>query len=119
MTIPKEYFHDRLILLLVSVNTFLALLANILIAFNLGDGRSNGYIVQYRANLGLSAFKAGNTPTFIEFMIFALFVLVFNTVLSIRVYHIRRHFSLAILAMTLLLLILVVVVSNVLLLNNR
>ncbi|HSX45133.1 MAG TPA: hypothetical protein VLF39_03460 [Candidatus Saccharimonadales bacterium] len=119
MTIPKNYFRDRLILLLVSINVFLTLLGCGLIALNLsGSASSASYIVQYRANLGLSAPKVGNASTFIEFMLFAVFTLVFNNILSIRVYHIKRHFSIVILSLTLLLLLLVVVVSNVLLFNH-
>ncbi len=119
MTVPKKYFHDRLILLLLSVNTFLAILGSVLIGLNLNNGHSNGYIVQYRANLGLSAFKSGNVTTFISFILFALFTLVFNTILSIRIYHVRRLYSVVVLTMATLLIILVLVVSNALLFNNR
>ena len=119
MTIPKKYFHDRLILLLLSVNTFLTVLGAVLILLNVGGSHSNGYIVQYRANLGLSAFKSGGIMTCISFIVFSFFTLICNTVLSIRAYHVRRHFAVAVLAMTLLLLVLSIVVSNALLFNRR
>lgn len=115
MNIPKKYFHDRMVLLLLSVNTFVALLASILILLRLDGGRTDGYIVQYRANLGLSAFKTGSASTLISFIIFAALVLVFHTLLSIKVYHLRRHFAVVVLAMALLLLVLGMVVSNALL----
>lgn len=115
MNIPKKYFHDRMVLLLLSINTFVALLSSILILLRLDGGRTDGYIVQYRANLGLSAFKTGSASTLISFIIFAALVLVLHTALSMRVFHLRRHFSVAVLAMGLLLLILGMIVSNALL----
>lgn len=115
MHIPKKYFHDRIVLLLLSINTFLALLCSLLILLRLDVGRPDGYIVQYRANLGLSAFKSGGASTLISFILFALVVLVFHTVLSMRIYPLRRHFAVAILGMGLLLLILSIIVSNALL----
>lgn len=115
MHIPKNYFHDRIILLLLSVNTFLTLLCALLVLLRLDVGRPGGYIVQYRSSLGLSAFKSGNASVLASFALFALFVLVFHTLLSMRVYPIRRPFAIVILSMGLLLLILSIIVSNALL----
>lgn len=115
MNIPKKYFHDRMVLLLLSTNTFVTLLASILILLRLDGGRTDGYIVQYRANLGLSAFKTGDASTLISFIVFAGLVLLFHTLMSIKVYHVRRQFSVSVLAMGLLLLVLVLIVSNALL----
>ena len=119
MTIPKKYIHDRVILLLLVVNTILAALGIIMILLNLGGTPANGYIVEYRANLGLSAFKTGSVSTFIGFILFAVFSTAFNAYLSIRVFHVRRALSVGALAMSLLLMVLFIVVSNTLLLNNR
>jgi hypothetical protein len=115
MHIPKNYLHDRVILLLLSVNTFLALLGSILVLLRLDTGRPDGYIVQYRANLGLSAFKSGDATTLIGFIIFAGLVLALHTALSMRVYPIRRNVSVAVLAMGLLLLSVSLIVGNALL----
>lgn len=115
MHIPKNYFHDRIVLLILSTNTFLALFGSILVLLRLDVGRPDGYIVQYRANLGLSAFKSGSATTLISFILFALLVLGFHFVLSLRVYEARRQFAVTILAMGLLLLLLSIIVSNALL----
>jgi len=104
-----------MVLLLLTTNTFVTLLASILILLRLDGGRTDGYIVQYRANLGLSAFKTGDASTLISFIVFAGLVLLFHTLMSIKVYHVRRHFSVSVLAMGLLLLVLVLIVSNALL----
>jgi hypothetical protein len=115
MHVPKRYFHDRLVLLLLTINSFLAVSGALMLLFRLDNGRSEGYIVQFRSNLGLSAFKSGSSAVFISFIIFSLIVLTYHTVLSIRVYHLRRSFSTVVLSLGTLLLILSIVVSNALL----
>jgi hypothetical protein len=115
MHIPKHYFHDRLVVLLISVNAFLALLGGILVLFRLDAGGSDVYIIQYRANLGLSAFKRGGPGPLLSFAVFGLLVLTIHILLSMRVYPIRRQLSVVILAMASLLLCLSIIVSNALL----
>ncbi|HTE22727.1 MAG TPA: hypothetical protein VK674_06870 [Candidatus Limnocylindria bacterium] len=115
MHIPKRYFHDRLVVLLLSINTFLALLGGILVLFRLDAGGSDVYIVQYRANLGLSAFKRGGSAPLLSFAVFGLLVLAVHVILSMRVYPVRRQFAITILAMASLLLCLSIIVSNALL----
>ena len=115
MNIPKKYLHDRLILLLLTVNVFLAVLCSLWVLFKLGAGRGTGYIVEYRASLGISAFKTGTSTDLVAFVGFALIVLVLHTVLSIKAYPIRREVSLIILIFGILLLISSLIVSNALL----
>lgn len=116
MLVPKKYFHDRLILLLLSINVFLALLCIALVFLRLGAGAGGqGYIVQYRANLGISAFKTGGLSNLVAFAFFGLVILIAQIVLSVRTYEIRRELSMAILGLGLPLLTLAVIVSNALL----
>lgn len=115
MHIPKKYFHDRIVLLLLTANTFIAILLSLLILLRLDGGRADGYIVQYRANLGLSGFKTGSATTLVSFIVFAAVVLGMNTILSIRTYHVRRYLSVAVLSMASLLLVVTLIVSNALL----
>lgn len=115
MHIPKNYFHDRTVLLLLSINTFLTLLSAVLILLNIDFNRPDGYFVQYRANLGLSAYKAGSSFVILSFIAFALIVWVFHTLVSLKMYNHRRSFSIATLGMGMLLLIITLIVSNALL----
>ncbi len=72
MPLSKKYLHDKFVLLLASINIFLALLCAVLILLRLGVGQgSEGYIVQYRANLGISAYKTGSVTTILSFVLFA------------------------------------------------
>lgn len=80
---------------------------------NLGQG-AEGYIVEYRSNLGISAFRVGGVDGMLSFAIFAAGLAVLNVLLSIRMYNIRRELSLAVLAAGLLLLLLATIVSNAL-----
>lgn len=111
MAIPKKYFHDHLVLLLLSIDAFLAFLASIFILFRLSIGHGNSYIVQYRANLGINEFKSGNVSELLSFIAFAMLVLIVHTILSMRTYHIHRQLSVAILALGTMLLVLTIIVS--------
>jgi len=112
---PKKYLHDKLVLLLVSANIFLAFLCAVLmfLRLNLGQG-AEGYIVEYRSNLGISAFRVGGVTGLLGFAVFAVGLAVLNILLSIRTYRIRRELSLSVLAAGVLLLLLAMIVSNAL-----
>ena len=117
MHIPKKYLHDKFVLLLASTNVFLAFLCIILILLRggvTGHG-SDGYIIQYRSNLGLSAFEKGSVVPILSFMVFVLVIAGFNIFLSIRTYSLRRALLLSLLGLGVLVLLLAVIVSNALL----
>jgi hypothetical protein len=90
-------------------------LASLLILLRLDSGHSEGYIVQYRTNLGIAAYKAGGVMELVSFIFFLVVVLVINTVMSMRVYDVRRQYSITILSLGTLLLALAFIVSNALL----
>lgn len=115
MTIPDKYFHDRIVLLLLSTNVFLALASSIFMILRLSTNHGNGYIVQYRSNLGIDAFKTGSVTELLSFVGFALLVLAVHVVLSLRTYRIHRQLSVTILGLGVLLLVLTMIVSNALL----
>jgi hypothetical protein len=116
MQIPKKYLHDKIVLLLVSANIVLAFLCTVLVflRLNIGQG-SEGYLVEYRSNLGISAFKNGSLAAILSFVVFAVLIVIMNIVLSIRIYHVRRELSIVVLAAGVLLLTLTTIVSNALL----
>lgn len=114
MTIPKQYLHDRFLLLLNSVNLFLALLLALLTLLRLDASHSN-YIVQYRANVTIDAFKSGSSSEFYGFVLFGILVLVFHALISLRAYQIHRQLAAVVLSLGTLLLVLALIVSNALL----
>lgn len=116
MATPKRYIHDRIVLLLLTANTFFAILTTVIILLKLDSARTEAYIIQYRPTLGLSRYFRGDSIGILSFAVFSVLVLVFHTVLSQKVYPLRRHLAITILAMGLLLIILSLVISYSLLL---
>ncbi|HVA11526.1 MAG TPA: hypothetical protein VNG32_05185 [Candidatus Dormibacteraeota bacterium] len=115
MATPKKYFHDHFVLLLLSINVFLAFADSIYILVRLGTSHGSGYIVQYRPSLGISAYQAGSILELFSFVGFAIIVLVTNTTLSLRAYKIHRQLAVTILCLGILLLLLTIIISNALL----
>jgi hypothetical protein len=110
----KRYIHDRLILLLLSISAFLTIFGGLWTVLRLGS-RNSGFIVQYRTNLGISAFKTGRASEVLNFAIFMVLVLALHTMVSVRAYRYGREYSVAVLGLGIFLLILAIVVSNALL----
>lgn len=116
MPSTQKYFHDKFILLLASSNVFLAFLCTVLIMLRVGVGQgSSDYIVQYHANLGISAFKSGSLTDILGFVFFALFVAAATIMLSLKTYRLHRRLSVTVLSLGFFLLLLTVIVSNSLL----
>jgi hypothetical protein len=115
MAHPKKYFHDHFILLLLSINAFLAVAGSIFILVRLSTSHGNTYIVQYRPSLGINAYQTGSVLELLSFVAFALLVLVIHTFISLRAYSIHRQLAIAVLGLGILLLVLTIIISNALL----
>lgn len=115
MAATKTYFRDHFVLFLLTINCFLALFTATYVFLRLSSLHGNSYIVQYRSNLGVSAFKTGSVVDLISFGVFALLVLAINAVLSFRTYHINRSLAITVLSLGITLLVLDIIVSNALL----
>lgn len=115
MHIPKEYFQDRLALGL-SVVSFLAVIATITIVLIRALGGSGGsFIVGYRSNLGIEAFKSGGLTDILSLLVFVIVVFVFQIVLCWRTYQVDRRLSIGVLSAGLFLILLDLIVANSLL----
>ncbi len=115
MAISKKYFHDHLVLLLLSINAFLAVLGTILIIIRLSASHSDAYFTQYRSSLGINDFKTGSVVELFGFFVFIWLVMVAHTMLSLRAYKIHRQLAIAILSLGILLLVLSIIISIALL----
>jgi hypothetical protein len=118
MATPKKYFHDHLVLLLLSVNVFLAVAVSLFILISLSTGHSTSYIVQCRdcSNIDyVSRDTKGSVINLLSFAVFAGLTLAANTLLSLRAYRIHRQLAVAILSLGVLLLVLTGIVSYFLL----
>lgn len=115
MQLSKKFFYDRFVLVLLSINTFFAIVGSLFLLLRLGGGEEGSYIISYRSNLGLDAFRAGSTIDFVYFVVLAVFVLLFHTYVAMRMYETRKYFAISILALATLLLVLIIIVTNALL----
>ncbi|HET8701059.1 MAG TPA: hypothetical protein VFL97_05270 [Nitrococcus sp.] len=117
MATSRKYFRDHLVLLLLSIDAFLTLLATSLILLRLSSSHSNGYIVQCRdcSDLTIRKFTSGSLSELLALILFAFIVLLIHGFLSMRTYHIHRQLSVTILGLATVLLALTVLVGNFLL----
>jgi hypothetical protein len=115
MASSKKYFHDHLVLLLLSVNTFLALAGSVFVLVKLNASHATSYIVQYRPSLGADAFQTGSLTDLLSLIAFFIVILAAGTVLSLRAYNIHRQLAITILGLGIVLMIVAVVISNALL----
>ena len=115
MNIPKHYFHDKTVLVLLAINSVLALSVILFILLHLDPSKGSTPIVQYRSILGIDTFKPGSIAEFQLMALFAGLQYVFAWILSIRLYAHRRHLSVTILALTTFVLVLTSVVADALL----
>jgi len=118
MAQAKTYFHDHLVMLLLSINAFLALGGALFLLISLGSGHSNGYIMQCRDcsdPTAVNRFTNGSVGGLLSFVVFGALVLAVHSALSYRAYRIHRQLAVAILALGVLLLTLMIIVSNALL----
>jgi hypothetical protein len=115
MEISQKYLHDRIVLLLLTINGFLVILSIVLIFLKLSSGQGGNYIIQYRPNLGISAYTTGKQSDFLSFILFGLVTFGIGVALSARIFGRHRSYALAILGFGTLIGVLTVIVSNALL----
>ncbi len=115
MATSRKYFHDHLVLLLLSINVFLAVVGSLYFLIRLSTSHGTSYIVQYRSAFVVNKFTPGTLLDLLAFVAFAALVLLVHSVLSYRAYHIHRQLTITILSLGILLLVLTSIVSNALL----
>lgn len=115
MDTPKKYFHDYLVLSLLSANIMLALISSIYLTIRIILSHHGlAYYIEYRSPLGLN-FKTGSLLDIFSFVVFILLTLVIDITLSLRTYYIHRQLTVTILSMGILLILMTCIVSNALL----
>lgn len=116
MSNTRKYFHDRFVLLILTINIFLAFLCIATVLFRLGSaGDDYTYIYHQNPDSRISDFKVGGLGQIISFTVFAGVVLVGQLFASLRLYERRRAAAWIIMALSTLLLVVCLIVSNALL----
>lgn len=113
LEISKKYIHDKVVLVLVSINVFVTFMSSAIILLRLSSGQeSTGYFVQYRPAMGISAFSTGSTLDIVSFIVFSILVLALVVFLSIRAYPMRKELAFVILGVGAFLLLVNSIISN-------
>lgn len=122
MASNKHFLHDRTVLLLVSIQSFMTLLAATLILLKLSTVRGKvSFVTQFRSQPNALDFVTGGVGVngtvwdIVGFIVAAVLFFGVGTVLAYRVYKIDRSLSIVILTLTLILLLFLIAVSNILL----
>lgn len=115
MSITKQYFHDHFVLLLLSINAFLAVGGSLLVLLRISSSSGSSYIVQYRSISGINDFQTGSITDLLSFVAFAILIMGITSVLSLKAYKIHRQLAIFILSLGILLLALMIIISNALL----
>ena len=113
----KKYIQDKIILLLLSINTFLVLMWTVITALRLaGSSGTDNYFVQYRPGTGgIAQYQQGGIFDVLSFVIFMWVALGFVVFLSAKAHFMKRELALMVLGFGILLSLFTMIVSNSLL----
>lgn len=112
MELPKKYWHDRVVLLLIMLLAVLLVVGVALVLLRFDISKNPTTIVAYRPNISGASYQSGKPIDIYSMAIFMVFIAVSAVVLSARVYLLKRYLSVFILAGSVLLLLLATIVSN-------
>lgn len=115
MTTPTKFFHDRSVLLLIALNSILAITGMLLVLFQLDSTKGNTYYIQFRGVSSSGEFRTGNSLDMSSFILFYLVSFGVSLLVSTRIYYERRNLALSALIMTAVLAIFAIIVSGSLL----
>ena len=110
---PNPYLHDRRILLVLTINTFLLLVCVIVALLPLTDA-SGTIISEYRSNLGLDGYKVGTMLDMVSFALFAIIVYSVQLYSSLKLYEKQKPVSLIALLLGTVILVFTLIVCNAL-----
>lgn len=103
MRVNNTYFHDRVVLFLLTVNTFVFFVYLIFVLLNFeADGN---YFIQYRAGASIDEYKSGGTVDILAFPIFASIVYIAQFFVSKKIYLEQKHASWAVMLSSILILV--------------
>lgn len=114
MSHVKDFFYDRFVLFILTINGFLTLVTILSVLLRLGNSEGV-YVHSYRSNIGFGGITAGGSGELVSFIIFAVGVFALHILLAIKFHKIRKASAWVVLLLTTLLLTLNLIVANSLL----
>lgn len=122
MANPKQFFQDRTMLLIGSVETFVMLFTAVVILLRLDAiGEKTTFVTQFRSEPNAVDFVSGgmgingSISEVISFIVATILFYVVGVVLAYHAYKLRRELALVVLALTFILQLFVLAVANILL----
>lgn len=113
MANKNKFFHDRVVLLLLSFDVLISLSVGLVILLKLINLPSGYYpFVQGRFPSGQKIYSTGSVASLYSLVIFIIFILIFNSFISYKTYPYKKNFSVVVLSLTLLLVALTFLVSQ-------
>lgn len=112
MDLPKKFFHDRLVLLLVTVVAMLMVIGVSLVLLTFDAGKNPTTIVAYRPTIFASNLQSGKPIDIYSLAVFMIFISVASVVIGAKIYSVKRYLSVFMLAASIFLLILSIIVSH-------
>ena len=112
MDIPKNYLHDRLVLLLITIVSVVTVIGICVVLLRFDPSRNPIAIVGYRPNVSGTIYQPGKTIDIYSMAVYMIFTAAASIFLSAKTYQVRRFVSIFILAASIFLLILSTIVSN-------
>lgn len=109
----KKYFHDRVVLLLLSFNILIALLISLFLSLKLSNLPASYYpIIQGRFPEYQKIYNHGTIVSLYSIVVFIVLIVFINAFLSIKIYPYKRDYSIIILGLGILLVVLSYLVSQ-------
>lgn len=113
LKVPKHYFHDRSVLVLVSVNLALFILSTINVLLGVDADENPTSIIAYRDTTKVGQIS-GPTSDLYQFAVFGCIVTIAAIILSMKLFAHRRHLAVGVLALNVLLLGMTIIIFNAL-----
>lgn len=113
MHIPKKYFHDKSVLALLAANTALFLLIVFGVLLGVSADENPTSIVAYRDATKIGQIS-GPTSDLYQFALFAIIVTIASTILSMKIFTLRRQLAIGVLGLNVLLLVMNIIIFNAL-----
>ncbi|OGL30772.1 hypothetical protein A3F37_04105 [Candidatus Saccharibacteria bacterium RIFCSPHIGHO2_12_FULL_41_12] len=109
MRATNTFFHDRIVLFFLTINTFLFVVYEIFLTLNYDPDAS--YFIQYRAGASVDEYKSGDATDIIFFAVFAALVYALQFLLSKKIYKDQKHAAWAIMSSSTLVLTLTILAT--------
>jgi len=110
--IPKKFWHDRLVLLLITLMAILVVIGVSVVLLRFDVSRNPTTIVAYRPNVSGTQYLSGKPIDIYSLAVYMVVTSAAAVVISARIYTAKRHAALFLLSSTIFLLVLSTIVAN-------